>query len=252
MINKNNRVIFAQLSMLFAVLFLAASCQNAASDHPAAAAGDSTANGKDGFVQIFDGKTFTGWSGDTSVWRIDSGSFIGEITPEKHLKANTFLIWRGEKPADFEFRAEYRISPDGNSGINYRSEELKDIPLALKGYQLDIDGANQYTGQNYEERGRGFLAYRGQKVRLEPNVKPIITDSVGNMDSLKTLIKPDWNALLLVVKGNRMKHYINGVLMSDVTDNDSTNRKFDGWLGLQAHVLPHMKVEYRNIWYKKD
>lgn len=252
MTNKNNLKIFKQLLMLVTTAFMAGSCNNPARDHPVAGT-DSAASGNAGFVQIFDGKTFTGWAGDTSVWKIDSGSFIGEITPKNRPKANTFLIWRGEKPADFEFKAEYRISADGNSGINYRSEELKDIPYALKGYQLDIDGANQYTGQNYEERGRGFLAYRGQKVRLEANSKPIITDSVGNMDSLKTLIKDnDWNSLYMVVKGNRMKHYINGVLMSDVTDNDSTNRKFEGWLGLQAHVLPHMKVEYRNIWYKKD
>jgi hypothetical protein len=250
--NKNMRCFFASLFVLAVLFFTTGSCNNPSSEQ-ASTPKDSTASGNDGFVQIFDGKTFTGWSGDTTVWRIDSGSFIGEITPQKHLKANTFLIWRGDKPADFEFKAEYRISPDGNSGINYRSEELKDIPLALKGYQLDIDGANQYTGQNYEERGRGFLAYRGQKVRLEANTKPVITDSLGNMDSLKTLIKNnDWNSLYLVVKGNRMKHYINNVLMSDVTDNDTINRKFDGWLGLQAHVLPHMKVEYRNIWYKKD
>lgn len=175
------------------------------------------------------------------------------MTPEKQIKTNSFLIWRGGRPADFEFKAEYRISPDGNSGVNYRSEELKDIPYALKGYQADIDGANQYTGQNYEERGRGFLALRGQKVRLEPNTKPVITDSLGNSDSLKALIKNnDWNEVYLLVKGNRMKHYINGVLMSDVTDNDTTNRKFEGVLGLQLHVLPHMKVEFRNIWYKKD
>lgn len=47
-----------------------------------------------------------------------------------------------------------RITKAGNSGIIYRSEELKDLPHALKGYQADIDGANRYTGQNYEERGR--------------------------------------------------------------------------------------------------
>ena len=32
----------------------------------------------------------------------------------------------------------------------------------MKGYQADIDAENQFTGQIYEERGRGFLAMRGQ------------------------------------------------------------------------------------------
>jgi hypothetical protein len=36
----------------------------------------------------------------------------------------------------------------------------------MKGYQADIDYANAYTGQIYEERGRGFLAMRGQAVYI--------------------------------------------------------------------------------------
>ena len=58
------------------------------------------------------------------------------------------MIWRGFMPDNFEFKAQYRISAKGNSGINYRSEEVPDVPFGLKGYQADIDGENKYTGQN--------------------------------------------------------------------------------------------------------
>jgi hypothetical protein len=54
-----------------------------------------------------------------------------------------------------------------------------------------------------------------------------------------------------VAKGNSLKHYINGVLMSDVTDNDTVNGKSKGVLGIQVHVGPPMKVEYRNIMIKQ-
>ncbi len=249
------RLQFVVLPVAFILLvaaFIASGCGQAA-DSSTAASKDSSNVDKDGFVSIFDGKTFTGWQGDTAFWRIDSASFIGEVTPTHQPKNNTFLIWRADSTKDFEFKAEYRISAGGNSGVQYRSEELKDIPLALKGYQADIDGANQYTGQNYEERGRGFLAMRGQKaVILQSNGKPVITDTLGNSDSLKANIKPDWNEIYLVVKDNHMKHYVNGILMSEFTDNDTANRKFTGVLGLQIHVLPSMKVEYRNLKYKKD
>ncbi len=240
------------VALAFTIL-MAGSCNNSG-DKAATDTTDSSAlKDKDGFVKIFDGKTFAGWEGDTSVWRIEDSSFIGEVFAGRPpLKANTFLIYRNGQPSDFEFKADYRISPGGNSGVQYRSEELKDIHLALKGYQADIDGANQYTGQNYEERGRGFLAMRGQKVTLESNVKPIITDSLGNSDSLKTHINNDWNEVYIVAKGNHMKHYINGILMSETTDNDTTARKFSGWIGLQVHVLPSMKVEYRNIRLKQE
>ncbi|HLO81873.1 MAG TPA: DUF1080 domain-containing protein [Chitinophagaceae bacterium] len=205
-----------------------------------------------GFTQIFDGKTFDGWECDTSFWSISNGVVKGLETSQHQLKQNSFLIYARSQPADFELKADYRISEGGNSGIQYRSEKVAGIPYALKGYQADIDGANKYTGQNYEERGRGFLAMRGQVASLPIDGKPIITGSVGNSDSLKALIKKnDWNEIHLVVKGFTMKHYINGVLMSEAIDNDTVNRKSSGIIGFQLHVAPAMTIEFRNIRLKQ-
>ena len=222
----------------------------------------------DGFVQIFDGKTLTGWEGDPDYWRVENGCLVGEITPDKLLKSNSFIIWRGGRTADFELTLEYRITRTGNSGINYRSVELKDVPHALRGYQSDIDGQNRYTGQNYEERARTTLAYIGEKVIINATghssdslknyinnnawTKKTITGSLGDRDSLKAKIHVDgWNSCHLIIKGNHLQHFVNGVLMSDVTDNDPINRKTEGLLGVQVHVGPPMKIEYRNIRFKK-
>lgn len=209
---------------------------------------------KDGFTTIFDGKTLTGWECDTSYWRVENGSIVGEITPDKLLKSNTFIIWKSGELDDFELKLEYRITKDGNSGINYRSVRVTEVPYALKGYQADIDGMNRYTGQNYEERGRTTLAYRGQttKVNAGDAVKNnawVNTEVIKsqNRDSLRQFIKPEWNEIHIIAKGNRLQHFVNGVLMSDVTDNDPVNRKSKGLLGMQVHVGPPMKVEYRNI-----
>ena len=223
-----------------------------------------------GFVSIFDGKTLNGWEGDSAYWRVENGSIVGEITPATLLKRNSFLIWRGGTPADFELSLEFKISKAGNSGINYRSEELKDLPFAVKGYQLDIDGSNNYTGQNYEERGRTTLAYRGQittikaqnpentqesvlsKIKNNAWTDLSVTGSLGDTGELLQKIKSeDWNTSRLVAKGNRLKHYINGILMSDVTDNDKVNGKLKGVLAIQVHVGPPMKVEYRKIMIKQ-
>jgi hypothetical protein len=203
---------------------------------------------KDAFISLFDGKTLKGWAGDTSVWRAEQGTLVGEVKPGVTLNNNTFLIWQGDQPGDFELVAEFKITETGNSGINYRSEPVSGVPYGLKGYQADIDGKHTYTGQNYEERGRGFLAKRGEQSRLEAGQQPTITKSLGDGDALRQKIKSgDWNECRLVVKGNRMQHYINGVLMSDVTDDDAGAQKFTGLLGLQVHVGPPMKVAYRNI-----
>jgi len=115
----------------------------------------------DGFVSIFNGTSLEGWEGDSRYWRVEDHEIVGEVTPANLLKQNNFLIWRGGTPANFELKVEFRITAGGNSGINYRSEEIAGTKYLLRGYQADIDGANRYTGQNYEERGRTFLAPRG-------------------------------------------------------------------------------------------
>jgi Domain of Unknown Function (DUF1080) len=213
---------------------------------------------KNDFVSIFDGKTLNGWQCDTTYWRVENGNLVGEITASKPLKSNTFVIWLGGELRDFELKLEYKTSKDGNSGINYRSERVDGVPYALKGYQADIDGNNYYTGQNYEERGRTTLAYRGQttKINAASGAEPIKNNAwvntevvkSQNRDSLQQFIKAnEWNEVHLIIKGNRLKHYVNGVLMSDVTDNDTVNQKLKGLLGMQVHVGPPMKVEYKNI-----
>ena len=223
---------------------------------------------EDGFVQIFNGKNLDDWEGDPTYWRVENGYLVGEVTPETILSRNTFIIWRGGTVSDFELKVEYRVTSGGNSGINYRSEELTDIPYALKGYQADLDGAQRYTGSNYEERGRTTLASRGEKVLLKPvdqNSDSLaahiesnhwmpaeVTKSLGSMESLKSHVKnEDWNEYHLIVKGNQLQHYVNGVLMSEVIDEDTANRKMEGLLGVQVHVGPPMKIEYRNFRLKQ-
>ncbi|MFT3746964.1 MAG: DUF1080 domain-containing protein [Agriterribacter sp.] len=213
------------------------------------------------FKLIFDGKTLTGWEGDSVHWSVEDGAIVGTVTPETLLKTNTFLVWKGGEPKDFELKAEFKIAATGNSGINYRSEMFPGVPHGMKGYQADIDGKNTYTGQNYEERGRTTLAYRGQKTTI-PNApgQPeknawsamVVDGSVGNSDSLKALIKPeDWNQIHIIAKGNRLQHFVNGALMSDVTDNDPAHSKASGLIGVQVHVGPPMTVRYRNIQLKE-
>jgi len=203
------------------------------------------------FIDIFDGKTFNGWKADTSVWHIENGCFVGEVTASKQIQTNSFLIYTNSQAGDFEFKAKFKISKGGNSGVNYRSEELADIPYALKGYQADIDGENVYTGQNYEERGRGFLAMRGQNAVINNSKDAFIIKPIANSDSLKSkIIVDDWNEIHLIVKGNNMKHYINGILMSETTDNDASSSKLSGLIGLQVHVSKEMRVAYKNIQIK--
>jgi hypothetical protein len=203
----------------------------------------------EGFQPIFDG-TLKDWDGDPQYWRIDNNILIGEVTPNNLLKQNSFLIYRGATPKDFELKAEFRISDHGNSGINYRSVEIPGTKWLLRGYQADIDGASKYTGQNYEERGRTFLAMRGQITHIDA-AGPTVIANLGTADELKAFIHPsDWNQYHLIIRGNLLIHILNGHVMSEVIDDDTANRKFEGLIGVQVHVGPPMKIEYRSILLK--
>ncbi|MBI4873012.1 MAG: DUF1080 domain-containing protein [Acidobacteria bacterium] len=205
-----------------------------------------------GFQAIFDGMTLNNWDGDPAFWRVENGAITGETTPERPLKPNTFIIWRGGTTKDFELKAEYRISESGNSGVQYRSSAVPEAgKWVLKGYQADIDGRNNYTGMLYEERARGFLAERGQFVRVAEGGIRKMVGSPGEPDALKALIKVgDWNRIHILARGNAITHLINGRVMSVLIDEDPKGRSAEGLLGLQLHQGPPMKIEFRNLLMK--
>jgi hypothetical protein len=209
-----------------------------------------------GFEAIFDGSSLKGWDGDPAFWRVENGAIVGESTPARRLVQNTFLIWRGEEPKNFELKCEYRLNAT-NSGVQIRSVQLPpggDVgKWVMKGYQADIDYQNQFTGQIYEERGRGFLALRGQAVYVADGAPPRV---IGNLqrsaDELKAIIKPDdWNQIHLIARGNTILQILNGSVSSILVDDDTKNRAMGGLIGLQMHVGEPMKVEFRHIWLKR-
>jgi hypothetical protein len=212
-----------------------------------------------GFVSIFDG-TMKNWDGDPAYWKADGNTLVGTTSAENPLKENTFVIWRGGEPGDFELKLEYRMSAT-NSGIQFRSTHVPPGgegrgavtgKWVLKGYQADIDFANQFTGMIYEERGRGFLMQRGQAVEIGPDgVSRMIGNLERNADELKALIKPgEWNTVHLIARGNTIMNIVNGHVTAFIVDDDAKGRALKGLLGFQIHVGPPMKIEFRNIYLK--
>jgi hypothetical protein len=216
-----------------------------------------------GFDSIFDG-TMKNWDGDPALWKAEGGMLVGQTSEANPLKENTFVIYRGGEPADFELKVEYRMSAT-NSGIQFRSTHLPQGTKTgsdgsqviagkwvLKGYQADIDFANQFTGMIYEERGRGFLMQRGQAVYIGADAKPkMIGDLERSPDDLKGLIKAgDWNNVHLIARGNTIVNIVNGHVTAMLVDDDAKGRALKGLLGFQIHVGPPMKIEFRNIYLK--
>lgn len=197
-------------------------------------------------VSMFDGKSLEGWRGRADLWSVVDGAIVGRTTAEDPIKKNTFLIWDGDTPGDFELRLSYWIEA-GNSGIQYRSQVADQAEFIVGGYQADIEAANNYTGINYEERGRGILAQRGQRVTIaEDGSKQV--EAFGKADEIAKAFHTDgWNEYRVVAKGNTLQHYINDTLTCEVIDGQSEKAAAKGVIALQLHVGPPMLVRFKNI-----
>ena len=80
----------------------------------------------------------------------------------------------------------------------------------MKGYQFDIDGRQAVSGNNYEEKGRLFLALRGQVTRVVGGRAPMLVSTFGDGAELAKQITDDWNAVHIIVRGNTLMHILNG------------------------------------------
>lgn len=142
---------------------------------------------------LFNGKDLNGWTGLPGFWSVKDGAITGQTTAENPVKENTFLIWEGEV-GDFELHFKYKIMDvsgknSGNSGVQYRSKMVKPEYSVLSGYQADFEVGKKYSGILYEEKARGILALRGQKVVIheggtakKPNLE--VTGEVGKSEEI--------------------------------------------------------------------
>jgi hypothetical protein len=225
----------------------------------AAAAGQPapTGRGRGGFGGGPQPSLFQDWDGDPKFWRVENGVIVGESTPDKTVGPNTFLIWKGGTPGDFELKVEIKMNST-NSGIQYRSKMLpasdgqqEGTPghaWRLGGYQMDLDFNNQYPGQLYEEAGRGFLAERGTITHISRDGTKGQIGSLESADVLKALFKPgEWNQFHLIARGNTLIHIVNGHVTAVCVDDDVKGRSMAGLIGFQLHAGPPMKLEIRNV-----
>ena len=212
---------------------------------------------EEGFLSIFNGKDLTGWEGNPKLWSVKDGAITGQTTAENPTKGNTFLIWTNGTVGDFELRCSFKLVPGddkgfANSGIQYRSKVFDPANWVVGGYQADMEAGPTYTGILYEERMRGILALRGEKVVWDKDGKKQVVGSVGNAAEIEAAIKKgNWNDYVIIAKGNHLQQFINGKQTIDVVDEDEAKRAASGVLALQLHAGPPMMAQFKNIRIKK-
>jgi len=206
-----------------------------------------------GMVPLFNGRDLTGWEGDMRLWTVRNGMLRGETTPTVKTKGNTFLVWKGGEPANFELRLSYRMNTTNNSGVQYRSRLLPHAPTAenkwvVAGYQAEVRNEPGVSGFIFDEKGkRGRMCRVGQKVVWTAEGKQVV-GSVGDTEAIAATFRTDdWNDYIIIAQGSHIRHYLNGVQTIDFTDDDPVNRLTSGIIALQLHGGAPMWVEFRNL-----
>ena len=209
---------------------------------------------------IFNGKDLTGWDGDPRLWSVKDGAIRGETTPDVPAQGNTFLIWKAGKTKDFELQISFRCTAKNNSGIQYRSKHITDGRVRnawiVRGYQHEI--RNQVdlpsvAGFIYDEGGRrGRMCLVGEKAVWGEDGKKEVTGTLIDAAGYKKLFKlDDWNEVVIIAKGSRLQHYLNGTLILDCTDNHPELALPEGILALQLHAGSPMWAEFKDIRIKQ-
>jgi hypothetical protein len=186
---------------------------------------------------LFDGKTLDGWMlVKPDSWIVEDGTIS--------CKGGGY-IWTKERFGDFILDLEYKVSPMCNSGVFFRTANLKD-PVQTGIEMQVLDPASQKeTGKN----GCGSI-YDCLAVSTNSSMKPA----------------GEWNRVIITCKDNLINIVMNDKKIIDMDLNkwtepnknlDGTKNKFnkalkdfsrEGHIGFQDHGSP---VWYRSVKIKK-
>lgn len=204
-------------------------------------ADDAPSSPDEGFVQLFDGRTFKGWEGNLEFFRIEDGAIVGGNLRER-IPRNEFLCTKREY-GDFELRLKCKTVGQGaNAGVQFRTARIPDHHEVI-GYQADM-GQN-WWGKLYDEsRRRRVLAGPDDSEQASKAEKRLAA-------RLAEALKPDdWNQYVIRCQGPRVQLWLNGLPTVDYLEPDESVAR-SGIIGLQIHSGPPTEAWYKEIWIRE-
>jgi hypothetical protein len=202
--------------------------------------------GQEKWIPLFDGETLNGWSVHSgfATYRAEDGAIVGQAVKGS---PNSFLCTQREF-SDFILEFEVFLEdPELNSGVQFRSQIAKQemvfwfrnaqgkyqshsIPAdRVYGYQVEIASEEGgASGGVYDEARRAMMPWWPVQ---------------GSAES-KAFKNGQWNAYRIECKGDSIRTFVNGVLITDFRDALSLN----GIIGLQVHDVGNDPTPYQVRW----
>ena len=190
------------------------------------------------WVPLFDGKTLDDWiqKNGIATYRVEDGAIVGKTAKGS---ANSFLCTEGEY-GDFELEFEVKLLDNElNSGVQIRSQTKPakgDQEFGrVNGPQVEIEA----TGSKGAESGYIYGEACGGWMTPEKERQPH-----------KAFKDGEWNKYRIVAQGPKIRTWINGQPVSDLTDEGKFKTHPKGFIGLQVHGVGNggpFQVAWRNI-----
>jgi hypothetical protein len=184
------------------------------------------------FISLFDGKTFTGWHGDTlQTFRIEDHSISGGslTTTVPH---NEFLSTINSYH-NFDLKLKFKLLGTGfvNAGVQFRSKRSDNPAYEMIGYQADL--GNGYWASLYDESRRNKTLEKPDSITVS-----------------KILKMDDWNDYEIICKNKNIRILLNGHETVNYSEGDNSIPR-EGLIALQIHGGGKAKVFYKDIFIKK-
>ncbi len=186
----------------------------------------------DGWVLLFDGKTMDNWvdprqktpPGD--AWTIEDGCLKARSKPRITEDLFSKSTYR-----DFELAFDWRISPAGNSGVKYLIQDHVWLPREPgKKFEERVEDALLHRIAERPERGQDYVIGLEYQITDDSSNR----DATGNFKhtagSLYGMFAPsshpakavgEFNRSRIVVRGNHVEHWMNGVKIVDASLDDA-------------------------------
>ena len=181
------------------------------------------------WVMLFNGKDLSGWIqiNGTAKYKVEDGAIVGTTAEGS---PNSFLCTEKDY-GDFILEFEVMVDDRLNSGVQIRSQSLKDYQnYRVHGYQVEI-AAGGNSGFIYDEARRGWLSTDADR---------------ADEAKQKAFKKGEWNQYRIECRGDSIKTWVNGILIADLRDSMTPK----GFIGLQVHSFrgdPPAWVKWRKI-----
>ncbi|GIJ80964.1 Type 1 glutamine amidotransferase (GATase1) [Micromonospora phaseoli] len=177
-----------------------------------------------GYTALYNGST-TGWS------QAGPGGFTNSDATLTSFGGMGMLWYSAKQFApSYSLKLDWKIAGDHNSGVIVGFPATNDPNAALNtGYEVQIDATDavdRTTGSIYAVKAPDTAA---RDAALNP--------------------PGEWNTFELLVEGERLQVFLNGLRINDFTNTDP-NRQLDGHIGIQNHGTGD-EVNYRNIRIKE-